>query len=418
MEDLKYDDFDDKIKQLLESKASPELISKCLSYYITGKIISEYNYDLEKMLKNKGPVKELIELLSRMIYRYPKIPLTDSIAHNSFNSSFNLMFKNQKGLNPAIDYIYSKVYPFHHNRSVILDLYLDDTFGPNQEVYELLNIVPFVKNWCGFVYSFDVFESKAFRDSLKYCKGLFVFSEELKSKIKDFFIPFVKVTLFHFPVTEPIGYFNGTVDGIITKNSLETVDTFSFYKNNFKLKTGFWFKKERTLKKYNLSFKCRKRGEPPQTESGLSLIDMHRLTSTLSATNWNLGFIRYTNELISSVTEFDICYNLDILLRDHIVFCNFISGSVIWILNECIVRNTPILITKHPVVVELLGSDYPLYIEENATPLYIKENATNIVVTMRQIRKAHRYLKRIDKKKFEVVSFLSKLNKEILKIKN
>jgi hypothetical protein len=370
--------LESEIIKLLENNIDPKIISRYLSYIITGNIESRYNHDLELMLKidykeNYG----LTNILLKMSSEHAKTPLPYEEPLIIPIPSFNLTFKNQRGLHPAIDFLYSHVSSFHYEKSeTILDIYIDDTFGPNQEVYELLKIVPYVNNWYGFVYDTNnLFDSKIFISSLVYCKGLFVFSEDLKKKLEHTLAQRnlnIKVSLFYFPVEEPKLRFRGNVDSIISKNSLETANVFSFYKNSFKLKTKYWFKssKEQILKKYILS--------PTKSPS---TTDINLLSTTLSPTNWNLELFTHIYKLTNSVLELEE-YNLDELLSNNIVFCNIVSGSVVWILNECIVRNTPVIVNRHPVVIELLGPDYPLYFTDCSD--------SDIVITTKQIRKAHK----------------------------
>lgn len=392
-----------EICKLLEDGTDPKVIAKYLSYVATGSIYSEYNNDLELMLKLDCSFKEnygLTNLLLKMIPEM-KIPQPEPDPFIIPIPSFNLTFKNQKQLHPTIDWLYSRLFSFHHGKSnIILDLYVDETFGLNCEIYKLLNIVPYTNKWYGFVYEIDnLFGSQVFLDSLYHCRGLFVFSQDLKGKLESKLGSLnINVSLFCFPVEEPKQKFNGNVRNIVSGNSSETTDIFSFYKTNFKLKETFWFRKAntRTLHKYVLS-----------PNKGLNTMDINvlktTLNTTLGLTQWNMGLISHIYRLIDSVCEV-VHYDIDEMLSCGIVFCNVISGSVIRLLNECIVRNTPVIVNKHPITLELLGPDYPLYID----------NCCEIIITISQIKKAHKYLKKMNKTKYSMNTFLCTLNSKIV----
>ena len=83
----------------------------------------------------------------------------------------------------------------------------------------------------------------------------------------------------------------------------------------------------------------------------------------------------------------------DDYLSKNIVFLDVYDMSASNLIVECIVRNTPILIKKHPAVIEYLGRDYPFYfetLEEASEKLKNKDN----------IKSTHQYLTLLDKSKF------------------
>ena len=88
----------------------------------------------------------------------------------------------------------------------------------------------------------------------------------------------------------------------------------------------------------------------------------------------------------------------DDLLSKNIVFLKLIDASAINTLIECIVRATPIVINKIKPVVEVLGDSYPLF--------YSDVSEVEKLVTMKNIEKAHQYLKRMDKTKFKIETFI------------
>ena len=97
--------------------------------------------------------------------------------------------------------------------------------------------------------------------------------------------------------------------------------------------------------------------------------------------NWYTDFF---NDLVNKYNSVEIINfienNLyDELLVDNIVYIKLVDASAINTLIECAVRYTPIIINKHPAVIEILGNNYPLYIEnlEYNNKLYVTINKIN-----------------------------------------
>ena len=117
--------------------------------------------------------------------------------------------------------------------------------------------------------------------------------------------------------------------------------------------------------------------------------------------NWYNHFYNDLYNKLKSITIIEHLENekYDNLLTENIVFINLVDASAINTLIECIIRETPIIINKVPAVVELLGEKYPLYFEEN-------DNICDLLKNDSKICKAHKYLKKINKEKFYINTFI------------
>lgn len=82
----------------------------------------------------------------------------------------------------------------------------------------------------------------------------------------------------------------------------------------------------------------------------------------------------------------------DVLLSKNIVFYEFLDSSANNGIVECIVRNTPVVVNRHPAVVEYLGNDYPLFYDKF-------EDAVQLIA-LDKIEAAYEYLKSMDKTRF------------------
>lgn len=88
----------------------------------------------------------------------------------------------------------------------------------------------------------------------------------------------------------------------------------------------------------------------------------------------------------------------DRLLSENVMFLELFDASANNAVVEAIVRATPIVVNRHPAVVEYLGSDYPLF--------YEKLESVPALLTYDRIRAAHEYLSRIDKTDLQVAHFV------------
>lgn len=79
----------------------------------------------------------------------------------------------------------------------------------------------------------------------------------------------------------------------------------------------------------------------------------------------------------------------DELLADSVVFMEVVSAVANNTVVECIIRNTPICVNRHPGPVGYLGKDYPLFYDEL--------DEVPSLLTVANIMKAHQYLRQMDK---------------------
>lgn len=79
----------------------------------------------------------------------------------------------------------------------------------------------------------------------------------------------------------------------------------------------------------------------------------------------------------------------DILLSRNVVFMEVIAAAANNTVVECIARNTPIVLNRHPGPLYYLGEEYPLFYDDIAQ---VPE-----LVTHETILRAHKYLKNMDK---------------------
>ena len=121
----------------------------------------------------------------------------------------------------------------------------------------------------------------------------------------------------------------------------------------------------------------------------------HEIIEYLDHNNNSVEIIEYLNN-----------YDYDKLLSKNIVFLNLYDVSVNNTVIECIVRNTPIIINRHPALVELLGDNYPGFYSNSY-------DAISKIIDIDKIEEIHLYLKRLDKTPFTLTHFIHDFQSKI-----
>lgn len=205
----------------------------------------------------------------------------------------------------------------------------------------------------------SILKRPEFLESLKTCKGIFVLSEYFKSWLsKQIDVP---ISVIPHPTNIPLIKF----------------DFDKFLKNDDKclIQIGYWLRRMCSI--------------------GLVSTTMKKIW--LYGNDWSIACLkmetehhRKHNELCSDMSDViklnvsNVMY--DLLLSQNICFVHLYDSSANNAVIECIVRHTPLIINKHPAVVEYLGEDYPLYFSE-------LDEVAKILTDYELIRKGYEYLK-------------------------
>jgi hypothetical protein len=100
----------------------------------------------------------------------------------------------------------------------------------------------------------------------------------------------------------------------------------------------------------------------------------------------------------------------DDILSQNIVFVDLFDAAANNTVLECIIRNTPIIVKKLEGVVEYLGDDYPLYFTEL--------DQVNNLLELNNIKKAHQYLKNMDKSDIDINYFIKNMINNLMSCKS
>jgi hypothetical protein len=293
--------------------------------------------------------------------------------------------------------------------NIILDTYLDRTFHWGEVAYKIVGKIPFTQPWIGFIHhTFDqtfspynvpnMLLKDSFIDSLPYCRGLFVLSHDLKYKTEKalekmgFNIPIQ--TLIHPTDTKcpkfSINKFLKNGDRKLVQIGGWLRQTFAIFKVNI-------INNSLTIRKVALKGKEMNQYYPPSNfddmlENIIKLCGNNKFAESLYS---DIKDMMHSVQIIDKLD--DKAY--DNLLSENIVFINLIDASAVNTVVECIIRETPILVNPIPAVIEVLGTDYPLYFE-------VSSDVENLL-TIENIKAAHEHLKKLDKEKFTMIKFMS-----------
>lgn len=97
------------------------------------------------------------------------------------------------------------------------------------------------------------------------------------------------------------------------------------------------------------------------------------------------------------------------LLSKNAVFLHLVDASSVDVIQECIVRRTPVFVNRLPSLEEVLGKDYPGFYSS-------LEEAGVMTSDWNYYGMCHDYLKRIDIDKFSNASFLQKINDHLTQL--
>jgi glycosyltransferase involved in cell wall biosynthesis len=241
----------------------------------------------------------------------------------------------------------------HNEDGLVLESFIEKKFvwGTDDGEWCGLKPRPYLNDWVGFIHvppnvprwfmsnqsNFQVLSSPLFRKSIPSCRGLFCLSDYHRRFLRTLINVPISVT-FH-PTEIPKRQF----------------DIEEYYGNPKKrlIQVGWWLRKLNAINFVQTDLKKTLLGVEDYWKSILSIRER---------CVYNLSFEALSNdvELMGFVNNEEY----DELLCKNIVFVDFYDTSANNLVIECIARGTPIVVPKHPAVVEYLGKDYPLYFSD------------------------------------------------------
>jgi hypothetical protein len=263
---------------------------------------------------------------------------------------------------------------------ILFDGFIEDTFLWNLDRNVKERTLPYVEPWLGFIHHPPhvpdwpsirngrlqrLLESKAWIDSKKYCLGLFAMSDYLRDWVRD--TMGIACETVRYPTLVP-----------------ESVFSWEKYLKSERLlvNIGFWLRRFSSFHTLNAAGhqKVRLINIPTNNTTGMSKLQEYE------ADEENIFGTVTIDPSIRTVSRVSST-GYDELLSKSVVFLDLIDASAVTVVVECLTRGTPLLVNRHPAVVEYLGEDYPLFFDSI-------EEAGRIIQDVSRIKDAHEHMKR------------------------
>lgn len=317
-------------------------------------------------------------------------------------------------------YVVAGLMQLHQADGIIVDTYVDRTFHWGKESYYYDGLIPYRNPWIGFVHhTFDesqgenncasMFKEPIFLESLKTCRCLIALSsylaEQLKKQLEVLELEdVVRVAVLYHPTEFVDKKF--TMERFVANNQKKVVQVGAWLRNPYAIyelpipndvkNNPFMIKKIHLKGKEMDNYFC---------PSGF--------LSQIQNPNKN----RYVHGLIDQLYRFNRSVSMieglsndeyDVLLSSNIVFLNLVDVSAANTVIECIVRDTPLFVNRHPALVEVLGEEYPGFYEN-----YF--DAAQMIISFDKVREVHNYMKHhVDKSKLRIETFMREFEEIVL----
>ena len=301
---------------------------------------------------------------------------------------YNLQFNVSDQLNDSYgyhrfgwEYVKSKLYDLSTKNGIYLDLFMEKTFLWNSDIvynkpwYGIMHNPQNIPQYLRKIYNIkDILDLDTFKKSIKYCKGIIVLSNYLKKNLQKR----IDIPIYSIKHPTPHHIKNFCID---------------LYKKDKKvIHIGYW------LRNYDSFHKLK-------TKDNKKI-----LLDKISKEPWlkdNLNEqkkkqIKDEDKKIE-IKQFISNEKYDEMMMSSIIFVDLIDTSANNLIVECIQYQTPILINRHPAIIEYLGEDYPFYYETI-------EDANKKIDNIELIKKTNEYLVNKNKDDISIGNFIKELS--------
>lgn len=313
---------------------------------------------------------------------------------------------------------------YRRQGTILVDTFVDRTFHWGFATLKAAKKIPYKRPWIGFIHhTFDtthssyncveLFKNPLFIESLAECKCLITLSEYLANQIRTT----LQILQIHVPVQ--VIYHPTEIPEVKF-----TFEKFLASTNRKVVQIGAWLRKPYSIYELGLELdnplhihKYALRGRDMQlyfcptdffekfTSTFLIPSDKPYLCdgSTLNTTSINKYLQGMYNTLVKNNNSVHVISRLtneeyDDLLAQNIVFLDLVDCSAVNTVIECMARNTPLIINRHPAVAELLGVDYPGFYDTLGEALrYLHDE--------QKLRECYEYMLHLDKTPLYIDTF-------------
>ena len=306
--------------------------------------------------------------------------------------------------------------------SMFVDTYVDRSFHWGLDTLKTIDKLPYKTPWIGFIHhTFNQYHSnyncvnllkcELFLESLKSCKGLIALSDyltqNLKKALETLNIAIPVKTIYH-PMEFVEDLF--TLENFWMNDQRKLVQIGAWLRNPYSIyELSLWGNKLKLQKAALKGKEMDNYFKPPFVLEKVKNVllknnstNEDRICRANDVNKYCDGLWNMIERNDSSVIVIEKLSNSDYdkLLSENIVFLNLVDCSAVNTVLECLVRNTVIIVNRHPALEEILGIDYPGFYETLT-------DATIIINHFGTIALAYYHLKSIDKTKYMLRTFVS-----------
>lgn len=290
-------------------------------------------------------------------------------------------------------YALEALQPLLKPEGVALDSFIEATFCWDLESNLKTGELPYRRDWVAIAHNppgiphwhdFDsapqsIFNLPAWRESLPWCRGIYVFSQTMRSWTEQRIDVPVEAVIHP---TEPVDV-EFTMERFLANPARRIVQV------------GSWLRRLHSIALLNVSTLRKTLLSPrPAPDPRLEFLLQREAAHELQAINADWSSVE--------ILSFQSADDYDRLLSANVVFLDLYDAVVNNTVIECIVRRTPVLCNRLPSLVEYLGADYPLFFSDLADAAAKAEDLS-------LIEKAHLYLAKIPVQTFSQASFCDTL---------
>lgn len=303
-------------------------------------------------------------------------------------------------------YAINSLMRFHNQNSILLDDFIDITFGYNFETNLAKKVIPYKKPWIGFLHhpphicpwydqsyrdSIDIhnfLNTDVFLSSLENCKALFVLSDYLKKYLEKHFIQFKHVPIFVLKHPTEYGLYEwdfGKFKKFYNDSGIKLLNIGYFLRN---LSSIFLTSAPKKIDKILM---------PSHLEMAVNNLEKEITYKNLDIDKTKVKILSWQNNSF-----------YDKILEQSIVFLDLYDTSCNNAIIESIIRNTPLIINKHEAIIEYLGDKYPSY--------YKNLDQVSDLLTYDSIQTSAEYLQNLSKAELTADYFSSEFQKNLSQV--
>jgi hypothetical protein len=330
---------------------------------------------------------------------------------------------------------------FGKEAELIVDSYVDRTFHWGHDSLRLAGLIPYRSAWVGFIHhTFDtthsaynnraLFRNATFLDSLPVCKCLIVLSDYLARQVRAALIDVGCVDVPVRVVTHPTEFVRMgkmfTLTRFLKNADRKIIQVGAWLRNSYSIfalpdalallkpEGGTYAKvtkaalKGNNMDGYYVSdddfdgvLRAMKAAFPhAAAQTSYTCVDTD-VDSGTARNKYMAGLervIETNHQSVRILTKHDNAA-YDDLLSENIVFLDLVDCSAANTIMECVVRNTILIVNRHPAVEEVLGASYPGFYSNLL-------EAVEIIEDIAKLRACYIHLARLNKDRLRIETFL------------